>query len=156
MRRTRTTRVLGPVLALPVVLLLTACTTEVPDDDSTGRPHGRGQTLSECLRAKGYDTPEPDARSRTQTLDPPAGVDAEQWKQDFQACAEGDAGAGESGVAPAASLTPAQMQRLARCMREHGFEDFPDEPNTGYTPDDPEAYRQVSEQCTATLEGDEG
>lgn len=156
MRRTRSTKFLGPVLALPLLLLLTACANEVAEDDPTGHSRGRGLSLSECMRTKGYDMSDTEAAPRNQTLAPPPGVDAEQWKQDFQACAEGDAGAGESGVAPATRLTTAQMQRLARCMREHGFEDFPDEPNTAYTPDDPDAYRQVSEQCTATLDGDEG
>lgn len=152
MLRRRGTTALGVLLALP--LLLTACANDPSPGDSTDSPGSSKPSLSECLRGKGYDLP--DTGSGGQTLDAPAGVDAEQWQQDLTACVGDGTSAGEADAAPATRLSPAQMQQLATCIREHGFEDFPDDPTAGYTPDDPEAYRQVSEQCTATLDGDEG
>lgn len=140
--------VAAAVLLLPG--LLTACSGS-PSDSSSDTPKAGGKpgtSMSECMRGKGYDMPDPDAGSKTQTLSAPDGVDEEQWTTDLQSCMGSGGGAGE-GFKPAQAGSPEQEKRVNECIRKNGFSDYPDDADAkqSYKPDDEAAFDDVTSKC---------
>lgn len=128
--RSRATLV-ATAAALLAAGLLAGCSAGAPDDDPTagGDPRSSSAQMGECLRAAGYDVADPDF-SQGIAIDPPAGVDVDVYVKAFETCAGevgGDLGALAAPPDPAevAELQEANLE-VARCVREKGFEDFPD------------------------------
>lgn len=139
-------------VAAAVVLLpglLSAC-SGAPSSDATDAASGKkdsGSSLSSCLRDKGYDVP--DAGSGMGTLSAPDGVDQEQWDTDFEKCMGEGKGAGLQ-VAPAQPIgSPEQLKQVAKCIRDKGFEDYPDgqDEQASYKADDEQAFTDASTTC---------
>jgi len=69
-----------------------------------------------------------DPKSGADTLSVPEGVDKEQWSGDLKYCLgehESEAGAGD-GFKAGGRLSAAAAAEAAACIRDKGFEDFPD------------------------------
>ncbi|WP_439693644.1 hypothetical protein ACRQ4B_05300 [Curtobacterium sp. SP.BCo] len=145
------TKTLIAVAAAVVLLpgLLAGC-SGAPSSDSTDRASGSkgsGASLSSCMRDKGYDMPDPSSGGREMTLSAPDGVDTEQWSADFAKCA-GESGAGDVQAAKPMG-NPEQLQQIAKCIRENGFADYPDdqEGQMAYKPSDTDALADAESKC---------
>lgn len=141
--------VAAAVLLLPG--LLTACSGSPSGSSSdTPKPGGKpGTSLSECMRGNGYDMPDPDSGSKTQTLSAPDGVDKEQWAADLQTCMGSGGGAGEGFKPAQAGGNPEQEKQVVECIRENGFSDYPDSEDAkrAYQPNDQDAFDDVTSKC---------
>jgi hypothetical protein len=135
-RRTPSRRCFGSALAATAVLLpalLAGCsTTDAPG--STSSPSvadaaSASSQLGECLRDAGYNVPDPDL-SKGVVVAPPEGADPDRYAEDFDACrsklpeSQGG-GSQEPSDAEVAEWQKTQL-KVAECVREKGFEDFPD------------------------------
>lgn len=116
---------------LLVTGLLAGCTTSdrnSPEASPSGDSRSASAQLGQCLRAAGYDVDDPDI-SKGIVIIPPDGVDADEYAKDFQTCADGVggdlAGSGEVDPATTAKRQKASL-KVAQCMRDKGFDDFPD------------------------------
>lgn len=145
------TKTLIAVAAAVVLLpgLLAGC-SGAPSSDSTDRASGSkgsGASLSSCMRDKGYDMPDPSSGGDTLSLSAPDGVDTEQWSADFDKCMD-DSGAGDVQAAKPMG-NPEQLQQIAKCIRENGFADYPDdqEGQMAYKPSDGDALQEASGKC---------
>jgi hypothetical protein len=151
----KTTALIALAAAALLPGLLTACSADptngsssTSDTSGSGAGSGAGVSLTECLRGKGYDVP--DAGGGSQTLTAPDGVDEEQWNTDLAACTGDGKGAGESGFKPAEPVgSPEQRRKIASCIREHGFADYPDDDDAQatYRADDQQAFQDASNTC---------
>lgn len=135
-RRIPSRRCFGSALAATAVLLpalLAGCsTTDAPG--STSSPSvtdtaSASSQLGECLRDAGYDVPDPDL-SQGVVIAPPKGADPERYAEDFSACRAElpealGGGPQEPSAEEIAELQEAEM-KVAQCVRDKGFEDFPD------------------------------
>lgn len=157
-RRARHVRSWTVAVAAVVLLpgLLAACSGS-PRPDATTSSTGqaaKGVSLAECMRDKGYEMPDPKSGGNTMELSAPDGIDQEQYKADLATCLDsttGDAdGAGEAGVAEEAPGGNEQQKKVAECIREHGFADYPDgqDARATYEPDDENAFEDVSKRCS--------
>lgn len=141
------------VLLLPG--LLTACSNQRDERGASTALDAASSgsvTLAECMRGKGHDMEDPSASDKTMKLTVPEGVDKEQWTEDFSACTDKTSdGAGGSGVEQAKPMPGAEEARAkaVQCIREHGFEDYPDDEEGmfSYEPSDEEAFTEVAKQC---------
>jgi hypothetical protein len=158
----RRTRSLVTVAAAVVLLpgLLAACSSGSPTTEETsGAKSGSGSSLASCMRDKGYDMEDPSSGSRVQTLSAPDGVDKEQWQQDLNTCLSDEGGAGEGGFKAAAPAgSDEQMRKMAQCIRDGGFSDFPDGEDAigAYKPDDESAFDDVTSKCGEKIFGKGG
>jgi len=132
----RRTSALGTLSVCAVLLpaLLAGCST---DDDATSAATSAGggtsasAQLGQCLRDAGYDVDDPDL-DEGMVVAVPNGADADEYAAAFAECREGlpeSAGGGEAAQEPsAAELAEWQESQLkvAECVRQEGFEDFPD------------------------------
>jgi len=157
------TNTLIAVAAAVVLLpgLLAACSA-APSSDSTDKASGTGKgsgvSMSSCMRDKGYDMPDPDSGSRVQTLSAPDGVDEEQWNADLQTCMGGEGGAGDGFKAAKPAGSPEQLQQIAKCIRDNGFSDYPDDEQgqMSYKPSDADAMQKASQKCFDEVIGSGG
>lgn len=152
------------VLALLGTLSLAACSPASPSgvaslEDGTGstnRPEaseapseGDAVKFAECMREHGVEVPDPDVEQEGFAIAIPHGVDQETADAALEACKEFTPGGGEPMKPNAEQL--AQMRAFAKCMREHGIENFPD-PNAegGLTieanADDPDSIDPMSQE----------
>jgi hypothetical protein len=135
-RRTPSRRCFGSALAATAVLLpalLAGCsTTDAPG--STSSPSvadtaSASSQLGECLRDAGYNVPDPDLGQGV-VIAPPKGADPERYAEDFSACrAKLPESQGGGSQEPSAEELAEQQKadmKVAECVREKGFEDFPD------------------------------
>lgn len=162
------TRSLIAIAAAVVLLpgLLAACSSNAPDTVDTKAPGSKGATTASCMRDKGYEMDDPTAGGAGGTaFSVPEGVDKDQYMADLQKCmgsesSSGAAGSGESGSGGAKSLPGGEKmaKEAAKCIREHGFEDYPDDMEAagGYEPDDEDAFADVSKQCNDEAFGTSG
>lgn len=121
-----------------------------PSSGGSGGPgaSAKGAGLASCLRDKGYDMPDPDSGGSTMTFAAPDGVDEEQWGTDLDACLE-EAGVGDAAGGAAPIVDREQQRQLARCIRDHGFEDYPDDEQgqQTYEPSDAQALQDAESTC---------
>jgi hypothetical protein len=121
--------------ALVLAPVLAACSQSgAPTESSTSASSGSTSSstinaqLGSCLRDAGFDVDDADLHEG-RVVAPPHGVDPDAYVSALESCRE-DLPLGQGGVeAPsAADLAALQAANLevARCMREKGFEDFPD------------------------------
>jgi hypothetical protein len=131
---TRTTvTLLAGVLLLPG--LLTACSSAPDTSNASDGPTNAGAAaLAECMRDKGYDMEDPSSGGLK--LSPPDGVDADQWREAIVDCTGTGDGAGEAAPAKPMPGGEDTARAIGECMREAGYEDFPDdlESQASYTP----------------------
>lgn len=136
--------------------LLIAC-AQVPDDELTpDRTTARAAAFTACMRDKGYDMPDADADGGL-SVPIPDGVDPAQYESDMATCAP-STGA-RDGVGSGGQPGPDEaFRKAAGCVREHGFEDYPDDPDAiaRYQPSDRAAFDDVVETCDAGSSGEVG
>jgi hypothetical protein len=157
---TRRARSIVAVAAAVVLLpgLLTACSGGTPKaGETSASTTGGGTSLEACMREKGYDMPD-HAPNQTQQLAAPDGVDLDQWRGDFDACAGDSDGAGD--VKPAKPM-PGMEQKageVAKCIRDGGFSDYPDDQTaqSKYQADDQDAFSDVAQACSEKTWGSSG
>lgn len=108
----------------------------------------RSLAINACLRDKGYDVSDERVSDSGSGFSIPEGADQDRFLADSEECA-GDA----PGSAAAGAASGAQVQDLgpafAKCVREGGFDDFPDDPEAQaeYTPIDAHGYQECVEAC---------
>jgi hypothetical protein len=152
--------------ALACGLVLTACGAEEP---ATGdrRTEAREAMLAfaKCMRDQGIDMPDPQFDGgRVMQRGPDQRVSPEKMRRADEACRKY-----REEIEPP-ELSPEQQQEMkdgalahAKCMREHGLENFPDPtfdenggaqirigPGTGLDPDDPD-FKAAEEACRDEL-----
>lgn len=134
--RTASRRCIGSVLAATAVLLpalLAGCSTTdgsgtAPSPTATDAASASAQ-LGQCLRDAGYDVADPDL-SKGVVVTPPKGADPDRYAEDFDVCrselpeSQGG-GSQKASAAEVAEFQKAQL-KVAECVREKGFDDFPD------------------------------
>ncbi|NQW91456.1 hypothetical protein HQQ88_14270 [Curtobacterium sp. VKM Ac-2861] len=138
--------------ALLLPALLTAC-SGTPKDDATTAAGGKDKavSLAACMREKGYDMPDPAGADTTSSVGVPEGVDPDQWQSDLAACAKGSGTAGDAvGSAESIPGGAEAARKAAKCIREHGFADYPDDDQSAYEPSDPDAFAEVAQECERT------
>lgn len=119
-----------------------------PTGGATTSAKDRSLAINACLRDKGYDVSDDRVSDSGVGFSIPEGADQDRFLADSEECA-GDA----PGSAAAGAASGAQVQDLgpafAKCVREGGFADFPDDPEAqaGYTPTDEHGYRERVEAC---------
>lgn len=152
---TRRTRSLLAVAAAMVLLpgLLASCSAAAPDPGPTksAGTAAKGATLAECMRGKGYDMPDPSSGGTTLQLSAPDGVDEDQYQADLKSCLDDSAGAGDAQAAKPMPGSSDRLRKAAECIRERGFEDYPDDEDAKirYQPDDQDAFDEVARACDA-------
>ncbi|QSB24088.1 hypothetical protein [Curtobacterium sp. 24E2] len=150
----RRTRSLLASAALAVVLLpglLAGCSSSDAGEatsPTTGSAR-QGAALTDCMRGKGYDMPVSPSSGGTVNLSTPDGVDPDQYKSDLTACLGDGKGAGSAEQAKPIEGFAEKMQAAAKCIREGGFSDYPDdeERQRSYQPDDAAAFDEVAKKC---------
>lgn len=120
-------------LAIATALLvptLAACAPD-PAPVETGVPttSSASAVLGACMRDAGFDVTD-EHFANTGVVAPPQGVDVDAYVAAFSDCREGlpaDQGGGSQGPTAddLAALQEANLD-VARCVREKGFDDFPD------------------------------
>lgn len=151
MKRQTVIATVTAVLLLPA--LLTACSGPPPGADeatasAAASSDDHGREIAECMRGKGYDMDDPQGDSLK--LAPPAGADLDQWQRDLDACLPSS---GPGAVPGAAQPLPGEeeaQREYASCVREHGFEDFPDgqAEQRDYHPADAATFEGISATCS--------
>lgn len=146
-KKTKTIALVAGLVLLPG--LLVACASNAPTvHESASNAGQKGMTIAECMRGKGYDMADPSGKS--ETISVPKGVDQDQWSADLAECAGTGAGAGD-GVQPAKPMAGKEkkMQQAAKCIRENGFADYPDDEDgwMSYTPGDQATFDDVAKTC---------
>jgi hypothetical protein len=144
-----------------VALALTACGGSGGGGTGTGSgdsddPQAQMLAFAQCMRQHGVDMPDPEVdskgrvRMRIGSKDTPrATMEAAQ-----QACQDKAPKMGGGGDEDDNPQFQEYGLKLAQCMREHGFEKFPDPtgngiritPDMGIDPDDP-AFQQAQSDC---------
>lgn len=120
--------------ALLLPTLLAGCATS--DSSPTTGTASAGSSsasaqLGQCLRDAGYDVDDPDL-SKGVVVAVPAGADPEEYSAAFAECRaalpESQGGGASNQKASPDELAEAQAANLAvaECVREKGFDDFPD------------------------------
>jgi hypothetical protein len=147
--------------SLLVPALLTGCSS-APDDGSrppaTGTPSASTASAAEvgaCMRDRGHDVDDSqfaESGGSRARMSVPAGVDADRWVADLNACSGG------ATDAPAAKPAPGQdalVRKEAACIRDGGFPDYPDgiEDQRRWKPSDADAFDRVAKDCGAKVYG---
>ncbi|MCA5922341.1 hypothetical protein [Curtobacterium oceanosedimentum] len=159
--KTRRTRSLLATAAVAVVLLpglLAGCSSaEDTDADGSTVAAGKGATLAECMRGKGYDMADPSSGGQTMQFGAPDGVDPEQYQADLKECIGDGGGAGDGKMAKPMEGAAEQQRQAAACIREGGFSDYPDDEagRQAYQPDDRAAFDEVARACDEEAFGSE-
>ncbi|GAB7050659.1 hypothetical protein JCM9534A_57850 [Catenuloplanes indicus JCM 9534] len=139
--------------------LLAAC-GEDPSPSGTGDDHGKRLAYAKCMRDNGVDMPDPEPPNALGVA--PAeravpGEDAQAARVANEKCRHllPNGGVPE----PMSAEQRAAALEFARCMREHGVEDFPDpgadgqpgrfDPPVPDDPDYPAANRELTEASEA-------
>ncbi|WP_420366349.1 hypothetical protein AAEP80_06055 [Curtobacterium sp. L3-7] len=151
--KTKTIALVAGLLLLPG--LLVACSSNAPTVRESASGAGqKGATIAECMRGKGYDMADPSGKS--ETISVPEGVDQEQWSADLTECAGAGSGAGDGVQAakPMAGMEE-QLQQAAKCIRENGFADYPDDEEgwLSYKPGDQATFDDVAKTCHEEASG---
>jgi hypothetical protein len=158
-----------PIIAAALVcgLVLTACGAEEPATEGDRRTEAREAMLAfaKCMRDQGIDMPDPTFDGgRVMQRGPEERVSPEKMRKADQECRKH-----MEGLEPP-ELSPEQQQEMkegalahAKCMREHGLENFPDPtfdenggaqirigPGTGLDPDDPK-FQAAEKECRDEL-----
>jgi len=146
-KKTTTIALVAGLLLLPG--LLVACSSNAPTVRESASGAGqKGSTIAECMRGKGYDMADPSGKS--ETISVPKGVDQEQWSADLTECSGAASGAGD-GVQAAKPMAGMEkkMQQAAKCIRENGFADYPDDEAgwMSYEPGDQATFDDVAKTC---------
>lgn len=118
--------------ALLLPTLLAGCATSdaspTAETTSAGSSSASAQ-LGQCLRDAGYDVEDPDL-SKGVVVAVPSGADPEEYSSAFSECRAAlpeSQGGGEQGpTAAQAAEWQASQLKVAECVREKGFTDFPD------------------------------
>jgi hypothetical protein len=156
--RTRALVAVATLLLLPGAL--TACSGEAPDGQPTTSADA-GATTASCMRDKGYDMADPSTSDDGMKVSIPDGVDKEQWQQDMDACLGGGdgngAGGGGSGMAEPAPGVDAKSAQVAKCIRDAGFADYPDDVDarSKYRAADQDAFDTAAQECSDDAFGDD-
>jgi hypothetical protein len=122
-------------LAIAAALLvptLAACAPDPEPGPASTRAAGASSAsvvLGSCMREAGFDVPD-EHFANTGVVAPPQGVDVEAYVEAFDECRETlpvDQGGGSQRPSPEdlAVLQEANLE-VARCVRDKGFDDFPD------------------------------
>jgi hypothetical protein len=117
----------------------------------------RGAETAACMREKGYEMADPE--QGWFSVGAPEGVDREQWAQDLADCAGSDDAGSASGATEASPGDQEKRREVASCIRDHGYEDYPDDLAIGEPwtpPGDQDAFDEVSEQCATQAWGAAG
>jgi hypothetical protein len=99
-----------------------------------------------CLRERGYDV-----EDSSDGLAMDSGGDLEAFEADSKECTKQAGGSGESNSSLADDPeTKEQFRKLAQCMRDNGFEDYPDDlaAMQKFEPADQQAFATVAEKCS--------
>lgn len=142
------------VLLLPVAL--TACASAPAGDDETTSAGGRN-ALAACMRDKGYDMTDQSSGGSSSEIAVPDGVDPDAWKRDLASCI-GSTGGFEAGEVQQAEEMPGSREKrveVAECIRDAGFEDYPDDPERAadYRADDEAAFTEAAKACDEQVFG---
>jgi hypothetical protein len=121
-------------LAVLVVVAFSAaaCTQQQASPPAGGSDERDPAKFSQCMRDQGlswYPDPQPDGGL---VVHQPDGVDETKMKKAEQACAKYFPGGGVKKPAPAEDI--AKLRQVSQCMRDHGYDKFPD----------PDAYGGIS------------
>lgn len=145
---TTTTRWLAALAGLLLApALLTACSTDAPRAAPSPKSDSAAD-FSSCMRDKGYDVPDPSGDQQGLKLQVPDGIDPEQYNDDLTTCAGADgAGAGNAARAQSVDKDDPKWKKTVACVRDHGFEDFPDDPAADYEPTDDAAFIDAMQTC---------
>ena len=152
-RVSRSPKTVLTAMAAVVLLpgLLSACSSGGSSDQrqDTGSALSSEGGVTSCLRDKGYDMPAPSSNSQMLNLEAPKGVDSQQWDTDLKACMGDSGSAGESGFKQDHQLPADAIASIASCIRENGFEDYPDDQDAqnSYQPGDQDTFQKVSQSC---------
>jgi len=166
-RHPRTSRrPVGAALVATVALLpalLAGCSTAEGSGPSSSPAAGGSASasaqLGQCLRDAGYDVDDPDL-GKGMVVAVPEGADPERYGEDFDTCraqlpeAEGG-GSQKASDAEVAQWQAAQL-KVAECVREKGFEDFPDPvdgdfPDQQWSTSDPSPEQEALFACSAEV-----
>jgi hypothetical protein len=135
--------------------LLSGCAsggTPSPTDGTSGAgdPRERASAISACMRDKGYDM----ADEASNKVSVPEGVDADQYTKDLETCAKSVPG-GVAGEAAAAPPGGTESAALAKCVRQGGFTDYPDdlEAQAEYEAADEKGLEERYDHCLRELSG---
>ena len=139
--RTRTA-IATLVLAVTLPLALASCSTDSAPT-ATDAAAGVGATWGDCVRDAGFDVQDPpDDMLERGTITMPEGVDQQSWDQAASKC---------SALAGVERADTADQQKWARqydqvasCIRDHGYDDFPEQ-EPGSIGVDREAYPRAKE-----------
>lgn len=157
LRLRSTTTAIALVLAAP--LLLSACSTSSTSSPTVAETaSGLGAKWGACMRDAGFDVQDPsDAEVQQGLFRVPEGADEESFGEQSGRCSEA------AGVERADSSQEQdwarQYARVADCIRERGFDDFPEQtPGTidlqGYPRAQEPEFEQVSAACLAEFAPD--
>ena len=158
-----------PIIAAALVcgLVLTACGAEEPATEGDRRTEAREAMLAfaKCMRDQGIDMPDPQFDGgRVTQRGPEERVSPEKMRKADEACRKH-----RESIEPP-ELSEEQQKEMkegalahAKCMREHGLENFPDptfdenggaqiriDPGTGIDPDDPK-FQAAEKECRDEL-----
>ena len=151
--------------ALACGLTLTACGSQEPAADRRSEARDAMLAYAQCMRGNGVDMPDPQFDGgRVMQRGPDVKVPPEKLHKADEACRKH-----REAIKPP-ELSDEQRREMrdgalahARCMREHGIEDFPDPtfdedggaqirigPGTGLDPDDPD-FQAAEKACRDEL-----
>lgn len=132
-------------------LALAGCSSAQPDAAPTSTASGTGAKWGACMRDAGFDVPDPtDAQVSSGTTTVPQGVDETRYATQASTCSE------QLGVARSDSAQrqewARQYDRVASCIRERGFDDFPEQregaiDTNGYPRAQDPAFQQTFTTC---------
>lgn len=144
------TAVIAAVLLLPALLAGCSGGGTTSDPSPTPSAHAAG-AVGDCMRDKGYDIDDSELAGKPAAgggagFAVPDGVDPDQWTADLVTCS---GAAVEAGRAQAAKPLPGASDAFAKCLRDGGFDDYPDDESARatYHPADQDAFDRVSEEC---------
>ncbi len=131
--RTRTTLTTAAAALILLPALLTGCSgTGKSAGETPSAGAGGGNTVATkvagCMRDKGHDYPDPSGDSFQAKK--PEGSAGEQWDTDLDDCLRSAGGGAGGPDAQAPGPDPATVEKskeAAQCLRDAGYEDFPDD-----------------------------
>lgn len=150
-------RRLVAVCLLPLVLIVAAGCTERRNGDAatadttpTLTVQDRALKYTQCMRDHGVQMDDPQVQGNQIQLGEIENTDQAVIQAAEQACQQYKPGGGANGNPPAEKIE--LLRQLARCMRDHGVESFPDPDASGKMPigesvtKDPQ-YEQAQSAC---------
>jgi hypothetical protein len=159
-------RIPTPLAAALVVAALTGCgeAATAGSDDRQLQAQDAQLAYAKCMREHGVDMPDPEPGERGLRFVAPEGTSPEETREAEQACRK------HLDAIEPPELSEEQQEEMkeaalahARCMREHGIENFPDPtfgedgrtelrigPDSGIDPESPK-FREAQEACQDEL-----